>query len=301
MSNDDTNNVPNENPADDSQKYDKILEGFARDKREIIMLNIAVIKRSQRKEAMTAIEAGKALSEIKKQCGADKAKFREICAATQVTRRTLQHEMRVAKRFYDVRDLVCDIPLNVLIKLAKKATPKPLVEWVIQEKQAGRSIDLIELKGKLDATCKKMSPSLTAHEPSPQKDIEVAVASTNEAGACSPLSQTDPISGEAADAGATMSDGTAGPTVADENVGGTTGVVKGDGSQPVEGRVLRLEERIPVGTGEDGSVTAAHNAANMLMSNDPVDPHELATQLEAADADELKKLLIERCNTAEAA
>ncbi len=301
MSNDDTNDVPNENPADDSQKYDKILEGFARDKREIIMFNIAVIKRSQRKETMTAIEAGKALSEIKKQCGADKAKFREICAVTQVTRRTLQHEMRVAKRFYDVRDLVCDIPLNVLIKLAKKATPKPLVEWVIQEKQAGRSINLIELKGKLDATCKKMSPSLTAHEPSPQKNIEVAVASTNEAGACSPLSQTDPISGEAADAGATMSDGTAGPTVADENVGGTTGVVKGDGSQPVEGRVLRLEERTSVGAGEDRSVMAAHNAANMLMSKDPVDPFELATQLEAADAMELKKLLIAGCSKAKAA
>ncbi|WP_182178159.1 hypothetical protein [Methylobacterium radiotolerans] len=301
MSNEDAPQVPNASLTDGSRRYDKILEGFSREQREDILVNVATIERWQPNETMKSIEVGNALSEIKKACRGNKDKFKEIVDEANVTPRMIQHQMRVAERFYDVRKLVCDLPLNVLIRLAAKATPESLVEWVIQEKQAGKSIDLTALKGKLDATRKNRPPSLKTLKSSSEEGVQVAPASTNEEGACPPLSQIDQVSDEAADAGATMSGATVGPTVADDSVGGTPGVVTGDENQPSEGRVFRLEERTSVGAGEDRSVTAAHNAANMLMSNDPVDPYELANQLEAADAMELKKLLIAGCSKAKAA
>ncbi|MCJ2122408.1 hypothetical protein [Methylobacterium sp. J-077] len=301
MSNDDTAYVPNANLTDGSERYDKILENFPLDKRENILGNIAIIARMQRKETATAIEVGKALIEIKKVCRGKKGKFDEICDAAEVTRRMIQHLMRIAKHFYDIRDCVCDIPLNLLIRLAAKATPKALIEWVIQEKQAGRSIDLTELKGKLDAVCKNRSPSPAIDESSSEKAAEIAPASTTEVGSCSSLSHTAQVSDESADDGATMSDSTGDPMIADESSECAAGVVMSDERQPHEGQVLQLKGGTRDGARKDESATAAHNAADMLMSEAPIDRHELAVKLKAADALELKKLLIERCNMAEAA
>lgn len=301
MSNEDTPDVPDANLADNSHNYDVVLDGFGPEKREAILANIAIIDRSRRNTTLSSIEIGQALAEIGKECHGRDRKFDEICNAVGVSVRMSQNLTRVAGKFYDVRDHVCDIPLNVLISLAAKATPKSLVEWVIQEKRAGRSINLAVLKGKLDAVRKKRPQSLAIHKSSSEKTAKIAPASMTDAAACSPFSQSDQVSDEAADAGATMSNGTAGPTMAGESNESTNDVVPGNERQPLEGQVLRLEEWTRVGAREDECATAAHNAADMLMNNAPVDRHKLAAQLAAADANELKKLLIERCSTAEAA
>ncbi|KZC00520.1 hypothetical protein AU375_03365 [Methylobacterium radiotolerans] len=300
MSNEDAPHAQNTSLTDGSRKYDKVLEDFARDKREAILANIEIISRSQRKEAMTAIVAGKALLDIKKVCQGKREKFREICEKAEVTTRMIQYEMRVAKRFYDVRDLVCDIPLNLLIRLAARATSGELVEWVIQEKRAGRPIDLAELKSKLGATSKKKPSERAVREHAMEGTAEAIPASITDAEICLPPAQTNQVGDEPADAGVATSAPTADPTVADESSGRTSGSSTGDERQPVKGQVLRLAEWTRVGP-QDERATAAYNAADMLMNNGPVDRHELAAQLVAADANELKKLLIERCSTAEAA
>ena len=148
--------------------YSIVSEPVAEDLRQ----RAELIRRGLKQTATTLIEIGQQLREAKDALGHGhlapwlKAEF-------AWTERTAQSYMRVAEVFGDKTETVSILPAKLLYTLAAKSTPAEIVDDVVEQLEAGKTIDPRAVKAKIAAV---RSQPLSSSDPDRCQEIRRASA-----------------------------------------------------------------------------------------------------------------------------